>query len=109
MANKVVISRDMIFDEKAMLHNTHKEEKQAPKNHDSHESVVQVELETRRASAHNAKDGTQNARRASIKDQQPYYIAIGRDKQTIKPLTRYGFEDLVSYALITSSRDPTNF
>ena len=29
--NKVVISRDVIFDEKAMLQNTKKEEKQAPK------------------------------------------------------------------------------
>ena len=67
MANKVVISGDVIFDEKAMLQNTQKEEKQALKNHDSHESVVQVELETRRASTHNAKDGTHNARRASIK------------------------------------------
>ena len=29
----MVISRDVIFDEKAMLQNTQKEEKQAPKNH----------------------------------------------------------------------------
>ena len=63
-----------------------------------------MELET-----HNAKDGTQNAKRASTKDQKPYRIAIGKDKCTIKPPTRYGFEDLVSYALITSSGDLTNF
>ena len=66
--------------------------------------MVQVELET-----HNAKDDTQNAERASIKDQQPYSIAIGRDKRTIKPPTKYGFEDLVSYAQMTSNGDPTNF
>ena len=66
--------------------------------------MVQVELET-----HNAKDGTHNVERASIKDQQPYSIATGRDKSTIKSPTWYGFEDLVSYALMTSSGDPTNF
>ena len=63
-----------------------------------------MELET-----HNANDGTHNAERASTKYQQPYSIATGRDKCTIKPPTRYGFEDLVSYILITSSGDPTNF
>ena len=52
---------------------------------------------------------THNAEGASTKDQQPYSIATGRDKHTIKPPTRHGFEDLVSYALMTSSGDPTNF
>ena len=63
----MVISRDVIFDEKSMLHNTQKEDKQAPKNHYNDEYVVHVELET-----HNAKDGTKNAERASTKYQQPY-------------------------------------
>ena len=54
----------MIFDEKVLLQNTQKEEKQAPKNHYSDEYVVQVELETR-----NVKDNTQNAERATTKDQ----------------------------------------
>ena len=87
-----------------MLQNIQKDEMQAPKNHYNDEYVVQVELET-----HNAKDDTQNAERASIKDWQPYSIVIGRDKCTIKPPTRYGSKDLVSYALITSSGDPPNF
>ena len=39
-ANKVVISRDVIFAEKAMLYNTKKEEKQAPKSHGNDECVV---------------------------------------------------------------------
>ena len=68
-----------------------------------------MELETKRASTHNAKDDTQNAGKASTKDQQPYSIAIGRDKCTINSPTGYGFEDLVSYALITNSENPTNF
>ena len=75
-----------------------------PKNHYSDEYVIQVELET-----HNAKDDTQNAERVSIKYQQSCSIATGKDKRTIKMLTRYGFKDFVSYALITSSEDSTNF
>ena len=42
----MVISRDMVFDEKAMLLNTQKEEKQTSKNHDSDECVVHVERES---------------------------------------------------------------
>ena len=49
----MVISRDVIFDEKTMLYNTKKDEMQAPKNHYSDEYVVQVELKT-----HNANDDT---------------------------------------------------
>ena len=66
--------------------------------------MVQVELET-----HNLKDDTQQAERASSKYLWPYNIATSRDKRTIKLPTRYGFQDLVSYALIISSGDPTNF
>ena len=55
-ANKVMISRDAIFDEKVMLQNTQKDEMHALKNHYSDEYVVQVELET-----HNTKDDTHNA------------------------------------------------
>ena len=38
-----------------------------------------------------------------------YSIATCRDKCTIKPPTTYGFENLVSYTLITSSGDLINF
>ncbi|WJZ97361.1 hypothetical protein VitviT2T_015970 [Vitis vinifera] len=34
---------------------------------------------------------------------------MDRPRHTIKPPIRYGFKDLVSYALITSSGDPTTF
>ena len=57
---------------------------------------MQVELET-------------NVGRSSLEDQQHYSIAIGRHKRTIKPPTRFALEDLVSYALITNSEDPTTF
>ena len=53
--------------------------------------MVQVKLETMRDITQNAKDSIQNVGKASTKDQQPYSIAIRRDKRTIKPPTRYGF------------------
>ena len=45
-ANKVVVSRDVIFDEKSMLQSTQEKEKQVPKNCSGNEQVVQVELES---------------------------------------------------------------
>ena len=55
------------------------------------------------------EDCARNAGKSSSKDQQRHNIAIDRSRHTIKPPTRYGFEDLVSYALITSSKDPITF
>ena len=103
-ANKVVINRDVVFDEKPMLQCTKNGEKQELKSCSSNEQLIQVELET-----HDIEDHARNAGKSSSKDQQRHNIAIDRSRHTIKPPTRYGFEDLVSYALITSSGDPTTF
>ena len=45
-ANKVVISRDVVFDEKSMLQSTQEKEKQVSENYSGNEQVVQVELES---------------------------------------------------------------
>ena len=63
-----------------------------------------MELET-----HDIADHARNAGKSNSEDQQHHSIAIDRSRRTIKPPTRYGFEDLVSDALITSSGDPTTF
>ena len=41
--------------------------------------------------------------------QEPYSIAKGREKRVHKAPQRYGFEDMVSFALITSSGDPLSY
>ena len=41
--------------------------------------------------------------------QEPYSIAKGREKQVHKAPQRYGFEDMVSFAIISSSRDPLSY
>ena len=63
-----------------------------------------MELET-----HDIEDHAWNAGKSSSEDQQHHNIAMDRPRRTIKPPIRYSFEYLVSYALITSSGDPTTF
>jgi hypothetical protein len=46
MANKAVISRDVVFDENSMLKSTQGKEQQVPGSSSSDKQVVQVELET---------------------------------------------------------------
>ena len=41
--------------------------------------------------------------------EEPYSIAKGREKRVHKAPRRYDFEDMVSFALITSSGDPLSY
>ena len=41
--------------------------------------------------------------------EEPYSIAEGREKRVHKAPRRYGFGDMVSFALITSSGDPSSY
>ena len=41
--------------------------------------------------------------------EEPYSIVRGRDKRVHKAPQRYGFEDMVSFALVTSGGDPFTF
>ena len=66
--------------------------------------MVQVELES-----HVDDDSVQETRSSSFGVHEHHSIASDRPRRTIEPPTRYGFEDLVSYALITSKGDPTPF
>jgi hypothetical protein len=36
-------------------------------------------------------------------------IATNRPRRTIRPPTRHGFEDMISYTLVISNKDPTTF
>ena len=103
-ANKVVISRDVVFDEKAMVQCTQGEETWMPESSSSNEHAVQVELE-----AHE-RDNTAHEIEGSNSERVEHRgISINRPKRTIKPPNRYGFEDLVSYALITGTGDQSSF
>ena len=42
-------------------------------------------------------------------DQEQDSTRSDKPKRNIRPPVRYGFEDVVSYALLTSSEDPSTF
>jgi len=63
-----------------------------------------MELET-----HDREFSAQNAGSSSLEDQKHDSITTNKPRRIIRPPTRYGFENLVSYALITSSEDRTTF
>ena len=70
----------------------------------SDKHVEQVELET--PVQENTSQGTETSTSGI---EQHHSIATNRPKHIIRPPTRYGFEDMVSYALVISSRDLTSF
>ena len=75
-----------------------------PESRSSDKQVVQVELETPVQ-----ENTSQGAETSTSRVEQHHRIATDRPRRTIKPPIRYGFEDIVSYALVISSGDPTTF
>ncbi|KAG8492061.1 hypothetical protein CXB51_015688 [Gossypium anomalum] len=101
---KVVISRDVVFDETAMLPNlslkdsSNKENQKQMEHHINTESTPQVstKIENRVASS------------------PQYSIAKNRTKREIKPPKKYAEADLVAYALnvaedIDANQEPSNY
>jgi hypothetical protein len=103
-ANKAVISRDVVFDENFMLKSTQGKKQQVLESSSSNKQMVQVELET--PVQENTSQGTETSTSGI---EQHHSIATDRPRRTIRPPIRYGFEDMVSYALVISSGDPTTF
>jgi hypothetical protein len=66
--------------------------------------MVQVELET-----HVQENTSQGTETSTSRIEQHHSIVTARPRCTIRPPIRYGFEDMVSYALVISSGDPTTF
>ena len=94
----------MVFDENSILKSTQGKEQQVPKSRSSDKQVVQVELET--PVQENTSQGTKTS---TLGIEQHHSIATNRLRRIIRPPTRYDFEDMVSYALVISSEDPTIF
>jgi hypothetical protein len=67
----------------------------------SDKQVVQVEFET------SVQENTSKGTKASTSRVKEHHtIATDRPRRIIRPPTRYGFEDMVSYALVISCSDP---
>ena len=99
ISKKTVTSRDVIFDEAFML-----KQNEAETCDNSPQEKLTVEVELDENSSPSDKGD------AEIKSQQQqeesYSIAKGREKRVHKASQRYDFEDMVSFAFITSSGDP---
>uniref|UniRef100_A0A2N9F8B2 Integrase catalytic domain-containing protein n=1 Tax=Fagus sylvatica TaxID=28930 RepID=A0A2N9F8B2_FAGSY len=101
LRRKVVISRDVVFDEKSMTKAFKEEKSQAAENSNNiGRSTVQVELDELES---------QSDEEPHSNDQEQDSTRSDRPKRNKRPPVRYGFEDLVSYALLTSSEDPSTF
>jgi hypothetical protein len=87
-----------------MLKSTQGKEHQVPESSSSDKQMVQVELET--LVQENTSQGTETS---TLRIEQHHSIATDRPRHTIRPPIGYGFEDMVSYALLISSEDPTTF
>ncbi|KAE8681319.1 hypothetical protein F3Y22_tig00111330pilonHSYRG00089 [Hibiscus syriacus] len=94
VAKKVVISRDVVFDEQSML-----QQKQDTTVVDFEKFPVEKPETSQPTSGGSTTD-----------DLQDYSLARDRVRRTnIKPPNRLGFEDLVSFALTVNSDDPVTF
>jgi len=100
-AQKRVISRDVVFDEAFMLNRNDETESGGPRE----KSVVKVELEEP-GSFSDTGDVDHDPQQ---QQEEPYTVAKGREKRVHKPPVRYGFEDMVSFALVAGSGDPLSY
>ncbi|KAE8673805.1 hypothetical protein F3Y22_tig00111772pilonHSYRG00229 [Hibiscus syriacus] len=94
IAKKIVISRDVVFDEQSML--------QQKKD----TTVVDFE----QFPVEKPETSQPTSGRSTTDDLQDYSLARDRVRRTnIKPPSRLSFEDFVSFALTVSSDDPVTF
>jgi hypothetical protein len=101
VAQKVVISRDAVFDEKSMTKAFKEEKSQAVESSNNiGRSMVQVELDELESQSNEEPHNN---------DQEQDSTRSDRPKCNERPPVRYDFEDVVSYALLTSSEDPFTF
>jgi hypothetical protein len=107
-AQKVIISRDVVFDEASML-----KDKQVlqGKLADKENSGVQVEFNepVEFEEKQQSDDDVVEPDDPPTTDEQQRSLATDRPRRSIRAPQRYGFEDMISFALITSSGDPCSF
>ena len=101
---KVVISRDVVFDETAMLPNL------SLKDSSNKENQKQVEHQINTESTPQARTKIENR----VASSPQYSIAKNRTRREIKPPKKYAEADLVAYALnvaedIDANQEPSNY
>ena len=75
----------------------------------SSSKVVQVNLEPQVLDNERAESSSSKPSSSTSGEEQHYSLVRDREKRTIKPPSRFGYEDLASFALLVSSGDPSSF
>lgn len=99
----MVISRDVVFDEAAMLKAHQRIQISETEKDISEQQGVQFELEV------SDTNNPQSVGQVQQQLQQQESLAMGRPKRIIKPPERYGYKDMVAYALTVIGEDPSTF
>ena len=68
--------------------------------------VVQVNLEPQVLDSERAESSSSKPSSSTSGEEQHYSLVRDREKRTIKPPSRFGYEDLTSFTLLISSGDP---
>ena len=101
---KFIISRDVTFNERFMLDQRNVVDESAG-NHESDTNEVEVQVELREKGSQNDLSeqivtiDSSSDEVAQDEVEEPYSIATGRERREIRPPQKYGFSDLVAYAL----------
>ena len=95
-------SRDVIFDEAFML-----KQNEAKTCDDSPHEKLTVEMEFDENSSPNDESDVEI--NPQQQQEELYSIAKGREKRVHKAPQRYGFEDMISFALLTNGGYPSTF
>lgn len=98
-SKKTVISRDFVFDEADMLKK--EENEQTLTKERAEESTIMVEFKKKHTST------TSQTQDKEEHQKEPYSIAAGRERRTIRAPKRY--KDMVSFALFTDGETPSSF
>lgn len=95
ISKKKVVSRDVVFDETYMLKKNDEEV-----SADSQKQTVEVEFDEQR-SLEEREDNQELGIDPQQQQEEPYSLAKDRERRVHKAPERYGFEDMLSFALVT--------
>ena len=109
VGQKVIISKNVIFDESKLMSPTESMEVQSTNSEVQNDNEIEVEISSQRDVDTTAGD-TEPVGDEQQEEEAPYSIAQGRANRARRAPTRYGYEDdTVAFALVTEVGDPSSF
>ena len=99
----MVISRDTVFDDQFILQQKDKSHVPADDENSSSSKVMQVNLEPQVLENERAESSSSKPSSSTSSEEQHYSLVRDKERRTLKPLSRFGYEDLASFALLLRS------